>query len=35
LLLRQRQERGGLAERTYEDAERFLDKLAGAQKLLR
>lgn len=35
LLLRQRQERGGLAQRTYEDAERFLDKLAGAQKLLR
>jgi hypothetical protein len=35
LLLRHRQERGGLAQASYEQADRFLDKLAGAQKLLR
>jgi hypothetical protein len=35
LLLRHREERGGFASRSYEEAGRFLDKLAGAQKLLR
>jgi len=35
LLLRHREERGGMAQHTYEEAERFLGKLAGAQKLLR
>jgi len=35
LLLRHREERGVLAQHSYEEAERFLDKLKGAQKLLR
>jgi hypothetical protein len=35
LLVRQREERGGLAATSYDDAERFLDKLGGARTLLR
>jgi hypothetical protein len=35
LLLRHREERGGLARTSYEEAERFLDKLEGARALLR
>jgi hypothetical protein len=35
LLARHREERGGLAATSYEDAERFLDKLGGARTLLR
>jgi len=35
LLVRHREERGGLAQTSYEDAERFLDKLGGARTLLR
>jgi hypothetical protein len=35
LLRQNRQERGDLAAASYEDAERFLDKLGGAGRLLR
>lgn len=35
LLLRHEEERGVLAKNSYDEAKRFLDKLAGAQKLLR
>jgi len=35
LLLRHREEHGGLAEHSYEEARRFLDKMAGVPKLLR
>jgi hypothetical protein len=35
LLHRHRAERGGMAQHSYEEAERFLDKLENAQKLLR
>jgi hypothetical protein len=35
LLLWHREERGGLARTSYEEAERFLDKLDGARTLLR
>lgn len=35
LLLRHREERGSMASASYEEAGRFLDKLAGVQKLLR
>jgi hypothetical protein len=34
-LLRHQEERGGLAQTSYEDAERFLDRLDGARTLLR
>jgi hypothetical protein len=35
LLLRHREERGTMAQPTYDEAKRFLDKLATAQQLLR
>jgi hypothetical protein len=35
LLVRHREERGGLAQTSYEEAERFLDKLEGSRTLLR
>ena len=35
VLRRYQEERGVLAQSSYEEAKRFLDKLAGAQKLLR